>query len=328
MGQGYFINLMMKYLDVFNGDADGICALHQLRLTEPRHAELITGPKRDVKLLKKIVGTTNASITVLDVSMQANKDELLQLLGTNKVEFFDHHFADGIPDSGNLVAHVDPAADICTSLIVDRFLGGRYRAWAVVGAFGDNLHDAAITAAAGLNWSEAELADIRELGELMNYNGYGANLEDLHFTPQELYGLVKPYKDPLEFLQKSDAVEKLRTGFNADMELARSVAPIIENEAGRIFRFPAESWSRRVAGVFSNEKARERPELAHALVVEKQDNTYLISVRAPLSRKAGADKLCLLFPTGGGRAAAAGINSLPGNELNKFISSFEEIFSQ
>jgi len=36
----------MAYYDVFNGDADGICALHQLRLAEPREATLVTGVKR------------------------------------------------------------------------------------------------------------------------------------------------------------------------------------------------------------------------------------------------------------------------------------------
>ena len=40
--------------DVFNGDADGICALHQLRLTYPVSATLITGAKRDIKLLEKV----------------------------------------------------------------------------------------------------------------------------------------------------------------------------------------------------------------------------------------------------------------------------------
>ncbi|MGK0374442.1 MAG: hypothetical protein ACJA2E_000911, partial [Arenicella sp.] len=32
----------MKVIDCFNGDADGICALTQLRLAEPRESLLIT----------------------------------------------------------------------------------------------------------------------------------------------------------------------------------------------------------------------------------------------------------------------------------------------
>ena len=33
----------MKFYDIFNGDADGICALHQLRLAEARAARLVYG---------------------------------------------------------------------------------------------------------------------------------------------------------------------------------------------------------------------------------------------------------------------------------------------
>ena len=36
--------------DVFNGDADGICALLQLRLERPLATQLITGVKRDIQL--------------------------------------------------------------------------------------------------------------------------------------------------------------------------------------------------------------------------------------------------------------------------------------
>ena len=44
----------MTDYDVFNGDADGICALVQLRHAEPRNAQLITGVKRDISLLKQV----------------------------------------------------------------------------------------------------------------------------------------------------------------------------------------------------------------------------------------------------------------------------------
>lgn len=56
----------MPHVDVFNGDADGICALHQLRLAEPRAATLVTGPKRDIALLRRAAQTVCTSVTVLD----------------------------------------------------------------------------------------------------------------------------------------------------------------------------------------------------------------------------------------------------------------------
>ena len=46
----------MADYDVFNGDADGICSLVQLRLAEPRESTLVTGVKRDINLLTQVPG--------------------------------------------------------------------------------------------------------------------------------------------------------------------------------------------------------------------------------------------------------------------------------
>lgn len=316
------------FYDVFNGDADGICALHQLRLAEPREAKLISGVKRDIKLLKKIAQVQDATITVLDVSMDSNKEELEELLESCSVLYVDHHFAGDIPTSENLEAHIDSNPEMCTSLIVDTLLEGKYRPWAVVAAFGDNLHDAAHKAATELSLSEDELAILRELGELINYNGYGASVMDLHFEPQALYKAVHSYVEPLDFYKNSQELAKLRQGYADDMNKARQSDLFWEGAAGRIFKFPSDSWARRVAGVFSNEKAREMKNKAHALIVDNNDGSYMISVRAPLTNKNGADTLCRKFPTGGGRSGAAGVNALPAEQLDSFLQTFEEVFSQ
>ena len=47
-------------------------------------------------------------------------------------------------------------------------------------------------------------------------------------------------------------------------------------------------------------------------------------MRAPLVNKIGADELCSLFASGGGRKSAAGINHLPYDELSLFIAEFEK----
>ena len=322
--------------DVFNGDADGICALHQLRLAQPRSSRLISGVKRDIRLVRQVVSEVGPGrkcepetiITVLDVSMDSNKKDLLALLEMDcKVFYVDHHFPGEIPDSESLNAHVDTDPDVCTSLIIDRLFRGRYRPWAVVAAFGDNLHGAAMDAAADLKLTSDQLGRLRELGELMNYNGYGKSVSDLYFTPQLLYEAVKPYEDPLDFCNQSDVPAILRHGFADDMTKAGNCKPFIHRAGIRAFEFPAESWSRRVAGVFSNKKAREMKETAHALIIDNSDGTYLVSVRAPLCNKTGADVLCRAYPTGGGRAAAAGINALPVDLLKDFMNSFEKAFS-
>ena len=315
------------YYDIFNGDADGICALHQLRLAEPREATLVTGVKRDIRLLDQVAHVRGAELTVLDISLDSNRAPLLQLLESCRVFYVDHHYAGDLPPSPNLIAHLDPSPEICTSLIVDSLLGGRFRGWAVAAAFGDNLHDSARKVAATLDLTEFQVAQLRELGELMNYNGYGQKVADLHLSPQALYAAVKPYADPLVFCKEGRILAQLRQGFADDLHRARGVKPLREAAHGRIFSFPAEKWASRIAGVFSNEKARERVESAHALLVDNGDTTFMVSVRAPIARRVGADVLCRAFPTGGGRAAAAGINALPAGQVEDFCRKFFEVFS-
>jgi len=315
------------YYDIFNGDADGICALHQLRLAEPREATLVTGVKRDIRLLDQVAQVRGAELTVLDISLDSNRTALLQLLESCRVFYVDHHYAGDLPHSPNLIAHLDPSPETCTSLMVDALLAGRYRAWAVAAAFGDNLHASARKAAATLHLAEAQVARLRELGELMNYNGYGQKVADLHVPPQALYAAVKPYADPLAFCEEAELLALLRQGFADDLRRANAVTPLRETIKCRIFAFPAEKWANRIAGVFSNEKARERPDTAHALLVDNGDATFMVSVRAPLARRAGADSLCRAFATGGGRAAAAGINALPAGQVEDFFHKFFEVFS-
>jgi len=314
--------------DVFNGDADGICSLHQLRLADPAPgAILVTGVKRDIALLEKIRGVRSSRITVLDVSMSSNATALDDLLQSgNEITYIDHHFAGDIPESELLAAHIDTAADRCTSLIVDDLLDGRYRKWAICGAFGDNLHASAEQAASTLSLSSEETGILREIGELLNYNGYGSQVEDLHFPPDRLYTALQDFSDPLEFHADSSAMKTLKQGYESDMDLALSLDIFASTGDNRIYRFPQKAWARRVSGVFANLKARENPSGAHAMITVNDDTTLRISVRAPLDNRQNADTLCRAFPSGGGRAAAAGINELPEKMLDEFIDQFNAIY--
>lgn len=317
----------MQY-DIFNGDADGICALHQLRLDTPcPDAILITGVKRDIDLLSKLQGVTQSSLNVLDISLDSNRPFLQTLLAqSNRILYIDHHFAGVIPETAALTAHIDTAPDTCTSLIVDSLLHGRFRKWAIVAAFGDNLHDTAHKAAQTLSLAGTVIEQLRELGELLNYNSYGENLADLYFHPADLYRTILPHEDPIDFIASSPTLSILRQGFQQDLTLALSQKAINPGNTNRIFRFPDATWARRVSGVFANLKAQEKREAAHALIVDNADSTLRISVRAPLADRKNADTLCRAFPTGGGRAAAAGINSLPPEMLDEFVSAFHATF--
>ena len=133
----------MTHFDVFNGDADGLCALHQLRLAAPLESDLVSGPKRDIGLLARVPAQRGDVVTVLDVSLAANRDALMAVLDRGaSVRWFDHHYAGEIPRHPRLSAHIDPSAGVCTAMLVDRCLDGAHRIWAVVAAFGDNLRSA------------------------------------------------------------------------------------------------------------------------------------------------------------------------------------------
>jgi len=313
--------------DVFNGDADGLCALHQMRLAHPAQSTLVTGVKRDIRLLAEVRAGAGDEVTVLDVSLDENRDDLSRLLAAGaRVRYFDHHHAGEIPRHPGLDARIEAAPDVCTSLLVDRWLNGAQRAWAVVAAFGDNLARAARSAAAPLALPEADLEGLRELGEWINYNSYGDTLQDLHFHPAELYRAMAPYADPLEFRRSAPPVEVLARGHATDLASAERHAPLLDGPQGRVVRLPNEAWARRVQGVFANRLANSAPERATALIVDNPDGTLRVSVRAPLARLAGADALCRPFPGGGGRAAAAGINRLPPEQLSRFLEAFRTAF--
>ncbi len=316
----------MKNFDVFNGDADGICALQQLRLAEPKETVLVTGVKRDINLLKKVTAAAGDAVTVLDISLDKNRDDLLRLLQQGvSVRYFDHHFAGEIPESNLLQSFIDTEANICTCLLVNQYLEGAFLPWAVTGAFGDNLYTAAREAAAPLQLSEQELEQLRYLGTLINYNGYGASLDDLLFHPDDLYRTIKPYSDPFDFIRDDPACARLQQGYEKDIASAEAIKASYEDDAHAIYILPDEKWARRVSGVFANQLAQQYPDRAHAMLTEREGG-YLVSVRAPLNNRTGADVLCRQFATGGGRKAAAGINHLSTKDFSLFREAFLEAF--
>ena len=316
----------MDYIDVFNGDADGLCALVQLRRAEPRQAELVTGIKRNINLLKNIeVKAGGHYITVLDISLAKNRDDVQRLLKQGAIiDYIDHHQMGERIKHEKLSLSIDLDANTCTSLIVDKRLNGQYRAWAITAAFGDNLLDKATQLGRESGFSVAELATMKYLGILLNYNGYGGSIDDLFFNPVDLFHKMKIFDTPFEFMEKEiEAFSILDEGYKQDMALAEGASVIHTNKQGTVIKFPNKAWARRVSGVYGNELANQNPDKAHAVITALDDGGYMVSVRSPLNRKQGADELVSQFPTGGGRKAAAGINHLPEDILEEFILAFE-----
>lgn len=317
----------MRY-DVFNGDADGICALHQLRLDTPAQAELVTGVKRDIELLRRVPDGAGADITVLDVSLDSNAAELRRLLDDGaRVSYFDHHSADRAFAHPGLALHCDAAADVCTSILVDRHLGGRHRPWAVAAAFGDNLAQPARLLAQGLGLDHAALAALAQLGQVFNYNAYGESVADLHLDPAALYRGLAGYADPFDFIADSAAYRDLSAGYRDDCAQMHQLRPYWERGGSAVYLLPPTRWARRISGVLANRLAVQQDGGSFAVLNERGDGDYLVSVRSGAPSAFSACGFCQQFDTGGGRKAAAGINRLPARDLERFMACFRDYFA-
>jgi single-stranded DNA-specific DHH superfamily exonuclease len=242
------------------------------------------------------------------------------------VRYFDHHYAGAVPSHPNLEATIDSSAGVCTSVLVDRRLRGRFRAWAVVAAFGDNLPGTALELGRSLGLGAAALEKLRELGESLNYNAYGESEGDLVVHPAALYRTLAKYEDPLAFAAAEDVCARLGASRRADLEAASGTAPLRSSPGGAVYALPDASWSRRVIGEFANRLAARDPGRAQAVLAPDAKGGYVVSVRAPAHARCGADELCRGFVSGGGRRQAAGIDRLPAAQLEEFVQRFAASF--
>lgn len=321
------------HYDVFNGDADGIIALLQLRLSQkekqPKKSILITGVKRDISLLKQVDVNIANSVTVLDISLEKNNEALIQLL-EKKVNVFyvDHHRTGNIPSSEQLTTLINTDANTCTSLLVNKYLDGEFVNWAIAAAFGDNMETSAQALAEQNNLTATQQSLLKELGVYINYNGYGRSVDDLHFHPTDLFNKLLSYIDPFTLINEQNSVfSQLKDAYLSDMNQAKDADVLVENASFKAVELADEPWARRVSGVFGNDLANISPNKAHAVLTLNTDNSYTVSLRAPLTNKQGAGDLCASFPTGGGRAAAAGINALPQEMLSDFFNCVSEYYA-
>lgn len=314
--------------DVFNGDADGICALHQLRLASPADATLVTGVKRDVELLRRVPCEAGIDVTVLDISLDTNLAALTRLLDAGaRVTYCDHHSARNAFAHPGLALIWDDAPDVCTSLLVDRQLNGRYRRWAIVAAFGDNLGTRARELAAENGCAERDAAALEALGQLLNYNAYGDVVADLHVPPDALYRELHAYVDPLEFIAASPCFGVLAEGYRNDLARVDALAPHRAWENGAVYVLPDAPWARRISGAFANRLSSGRRAASYAVLTECAGGAYCVSVRSGEPQARPANGLCERFTGGGGRRAAAGINALPAGALGAFVDAFSTYFA-
>ena len=272
----------------YNGDADGICSMVQWGLVYGIEGKRITGVKRDIELLERVSPNPDDEIIVMDISLARNHARAVELSSQGfDITWFDHHLAGDPIDA--IATHIDTSSDVCTARIVEKFLGVDSD-WAQVALHGDGL---------SVHSSKPEF---KELGELLNYNGYGADLSDLHFHPDELLLLCLQAKTPQKFMD-TQAFMTLKNGFESDLSNAKNIEP-----SNGYYLLPNEAWARRVVGVMAH-RINESGDGPHVIAIDKGE-TLQVSIRG----SEGIGELCKMFG-GGGRATAGGIDALPKSEI-------------
>ena len=276
----------------YNGDADGICSMVQWGLVYGIEGQRITGVKRDIELLERVSPNPDDEIIVMDISLARNHARAMELSSQGfDITWFDHHLAGDPIDA--IATHIDTSSDVCTARIVEKYLGVDSD-WAQVALHGDGLSP------------HSSKPEFKELGELLNYNGYGADPSDLHFHPDELLLLCLQAKTPQNFMD-TQAFMTLKNGFESDLSHAQNVS-ITDG----YYLLPNEAWARRVVGVMAH-RINESGDGPHVIAIDKGE-TLQVSIRG----SEGIGELCKMFG-GGGRATAGGIDALPKSEITALM---------
>ena len=321
-------------IDVFNGDADGIFSLIQLRKVNPVASEkqrLVTGVKRDISLVSKIsdIEASQAKITVLDISFDKNEREVTRVLTQAESVFYcDHHQANKLFEDKRLttVINTDPA--VCTALLINDYLQNAQALWAVTAAYGDGLDDSAEKLADQLQLTMQQKASLKELGMLVNYNGYGNTEADLHYPPAELYKSLMTYDHPFAVIaDDASPYARLKAGYDIDLVNAQAISVQSEAKAVLVVELPNTPWANRISGTYGNILAAQNRDKAIVIASNNLHDSLTISLRAPKNNPYGAADICSQFVTGGGREGAAGINALATAELSQFVALVSKTYS-
>jgi hypothetical protein len=319
---------------VFNGDADGILSQHLLGLAGLEPLLRITGLKRDISLLRHVpdslANENGIDLYVCDINVGDNKDDLRRLLDNPRttVTWYDHHEPGDIPVSPRLKTRILNTRGTCTALLVHAAYPGSDPCWAAMAAFGDNIPEAALALLHPLGLDAAETEALREAGELINYNAHGETPDDLLFQPLDVATRMHPFRDAATFLRESGLILPLRAQLREDEGKMGGLSPVDSRDRAALYALPGEAWARRLGSTFASRKALGNPEQAQATLQLLRDGSFQVSIRAPRGRKDAppACNLALEFPTGGGRALAAGINRLPAGDVDAFARRFFDLY--
>lgn len=311
-----------RCVDVCNGDADGLCSILQWRMHEPKEATMLALLDCDTSLVGRVHTRPGDEFLMCDIPMEPNRSTLLQLLaGGARVQYFNHQVTEEIPWHPLLQTTVDFSRDACTSLIVDRLLGGKYRGWAVVGAYGKHLTHVADKLAMDMGLVADVRAQLRELGELISYNALVPHEDDACIAPARLYEHLSRYPSPTDFLRSEPIISELDSVRRDDLYRATELTPYWQDAYACVYVLPDAPWAHRVAGGLDKAIAAREPTRAHAFLCPAGDTHFRVTVHAARNTSVGSFGVDDA-EMGSVRPRAWVIHHLPHDEIDHFIRAF------
>jgi hypothetical protein len=202
------------------------------------------------------------------------------------------------------------AANGCTSLMVDCLLQGKYRGWALVGAYGKQLKHLADAQATVMGIGAAEREGLQRLGELISYNADVAHTRHLYLEPANLYAQLARYQDPLEFLRCESLAEDLDGVRQSDLERALALPAYWKDGHASVFVLPDQDWASRVSSHFKSRLCEMEPHRAHAVLTPSDTGFFRAAVQASI------------MPGYQARPKRWLIDHLPAGEVDHLISAF------
>jgi hypothetical protein len=321
-GDGMAQKTDTKSVDICIGDANGLCSLLQWRLHQPKQSSTLALLGRESRLDGLIQASPGDDVLLCDIPMQANRSTLMQLLDSGaQIQYLSHQIGEESLWHPQLQYIEDAPQDSCTSLMVDRILDGKYRQWALVGAYGKRCNASADKLASSVGLPAHERARLRELGELINYNACSVDGQNACIPPVDLYSLMSGYQQAMDFLQSESVASELESVRREDLERAEQIAPYWQDAHASVYVLPDTPWAHRVAGGLGTHLSANEPTRAHAFLRPAANGCFMTRVHAARNNPNGgltftdaqADDDC---------QRAWVIEHLPDQEIDHFISAF------
>lgn len=300
-----------RAFDVCAGNADALCAVLQWRLHEPKVTHMVSGPLCVTDSLGSFHALPDDDLLVCNVPLEVRQASGLHAQARKaRVQYLDCRGRTTGHVQSQLQGPSSSAAMVCTSLLVNHLLGGKYGGWALVGAYGSTVTMGADTQAMRLGCSDSEREYLRRLGESISYNAEVLHPRHIYLEPANLYARLARYEDPLDFLQAEALADDLDGVRQSDLQKALAWRPYWKDAHASVYVLPDVDWASRVARQLKLRLASLDPDRAIAVLSPAEAGGFRVAVQPGIKvRKSATAKKWL-------------IEHLPQNEVDNFVGAF------